>query len=60
MTTTEMAIASPIFNRDIKNLAQIYTIVCTIILHPYFGFLLVRTINNDNHEFAQPFPEFIA
>ena len=60
MATRETAIAPPIFNREIKNLAQIYTIVCIIILHPYFGFLLVQTINNENHKFSQFFPDFIA
>ena len=48
MATREMAIAPPIFNREIKNFAQISTIVRTIILHQHFGFLLVF------------FPEFIA
>ena len=45
MATREMAIAPPIFNREIKDFAQILTIVCTIMLHPYFGFLLVQTKN---------------
>ena len=60
MVTTEMAIAPPIFSREIKNFAQISTIVCTIILHQHFGFLLVQTKNNENHEFSHFFPEFIA
>ena len=60
MATREMAIAPPIFNREIKNFAQISTIVRTIILHPHFGFLLVQTKNNENHEFSHFFPEFIA
>ena len=51
MATNETAIADPIFNREIKNFAQICTIVCITILHPYFGFLLVQTRNNENHEF---------
>ena len=37
MATKEMSIAPPIFNRDIKNFAQISTIARTIILHPHFG-----------------------
>ena len=60
MATKEGAIASPIFNREIKNFAQFSTIVHTIILHQHFGFLLVQTKNNENHEFSQFFPEFIA
>ena len=52
MATSEMAIAPPIFNREIKNFAQISTIVRTIILYPHFGFLLVQTKNNENHEFS--------
>ena len=60
MATREMAIAPPIFNREIKNFAQISTIVRTIILHQHFGFLLVQTKNNENHEFSHFFPEFIA
>ena len=60
MATNEMAIAPPIFNREIKNLAQISTIVRTIILHPHFGFLLVQTKNNENHGFSHFFPEFSA
>ena len=60
MATRETATTPRIFNREIKDLAQICTIVCTIILHPYFGFLLVQTRNNENHEFSQFFPEFIA
>ena len=60
MATREMAIAPPIFNREIKIFAQISTIVHIIILHPHFGFLLVQTINNENHEFSHFFPEFIA
>ena len=59
MATREMAIAPPIFNREIKNFAQISTIVRTIILH-HFGFLLIQTKNNENHEFSHFFPEFIA
>ena len=59
MATREMAIAPPIFNREIKNFAQILTIVRTIILHQHFGFLLVQT-KNENHEFSHFFPEFIA
>ena len=43
MATTEMAMAPPIFNREIENFAQISTIVRTIILHPDVGFLLVQT-----------------
>ena len=34
MVTREVAIVPPIFNREDKTFAQIYTIVCTIILHP--------------------------
>ena len=60
MVTREMAIAPPVFNREIQNLAQIWTIVRTIILHPHFGFLLVQTKNNENYEFSQFFPEFIV
>ena len=60
MATRKMAIAPPIFNREIKYFAQFCTIVCTIILHPYFGILLVQTRNNENHEFSHFFPEFIA
>ena len=60
MATREMAIAPPILNREIKNFAQISTIVRTIILHQHFGFLLVQTNNNENHEFSHFFPEFIA
>ena len=60
MTTGKMAIALPIFNRQIKNFVQISNIVRTIILHPHFGFLLVQTKNNENHEFSHFFPEFIA
>ena len=60
MATMEIAIAPPIFNREIKNFAQISTNVRTIILHPYFGFLLVQTKNNENHEFSHFFPEFFA
>ena len=52
MATREMAIAPPMFNREIKNFAQISTIVRTIILHPHFGFLLVQTKSNENHEFS--------
>ena len=51
METKEMAIAHPIFNREIKNFAQISTTVCTINLHPHYRFLLVQTKNNENHEF---------
>ena len=60
MATREMAIAPPIFNREIKNFAQISTIVRTIILHQHLGFLLVQTKNNENHEFSHFSPEFIA
>ena len=60
MATREMAIAPPIFNREINNFAQISTIVCKIILHQHFGFLLVQTKNNENHKFSHFFPEFIA
>ena len=56
MATREMAITPPIFNQEIKYFAQICTIVCTIILHPYFGFLLIQTRNNENHEFFTFFP----
>ena len=60
MATREVAIAPPIFNREIKNVAQISTIVRAIISHQHFGFLLVQTKNNENHEFSHFFPEFIA
>ena len=60
MATREMAITPPIFYRKIKYFAQICTIVCTIILHPYFGLLLVQTRNNENHEFSHFSPDFIA
>ena len=60
MATREMAIAPPIFNREIKNFAQISNIAPTIILRPHFRFLLVQTKNNENHEFSHFFPEFIA
>ena len=60
MATREMAIAPPIFNREIKNFAQISPIVRTIISDPYFGILLVQTKNNENHEFSHFFPGFIA
>ena len=60
MATREMAIAPPIFNQEIKNFAQILTIVRTIILHQHFEFLLVQTKNNENHEFSHFPPEFIA
>ena len=60
MTTRETAKAPPIFNREIKYWSQICTIVCTIILHPYLGFLLVQARNNENQELTQFFPEFIA
>ena len=60
MATREMAIVPPIFNREIRNFAQILTIVRTIILHQHFGFLLVQTKDNENHEFFTFFPEFIA
>ena len=56
MAIREMSIAPPIFNREIKHFAQICIIVCTIISHPYFGFLLVHTRNNENHEFS-PFSQ---
>ena len=60
METREMAIAPPIFNREIKNFALISTLVCTIILHQHFGFLLVQTKNNENHGFSHFFQEFIT
>ena len=60
MATREIAIAPPIFNREIKNFAQISTTVRTIILHQNVGFLLVQTKNNENHEFSHFLPEFIA
>ena len=60
MATREMAIAPPIFNREIKQFAYISTIVRTIILHQHFGFFLVETKNNENHEFSHLFPELIA
>ena len=60
MATREMAIAPPIFKREIKNFAQISTFVRTIILHQHSGFLLVQTKNNENHEFSYFPPEFIA
>ena len=60
MATREMAIAPPIFKRDINNFAQISAIARAIILHPYFGFLLVQTRNNENHEFSHFSPESIA
>ena len=60
MARREMAIAPPIFNREIKNFSQILTIVCTIILQQHFGFLLVQTKNNENYEFLHFFPEFNA
>ena len=60
MATREMAIAPPIFNREIKNFTQISTIVRTIILHQHFGFLSVQTKNNENQEFSHFFPEFIT
>ena len=47
-----MAIAPPIINREIKNFAQISTIVRAIILQQHFGFLLIQTKNNENHEFS--------
>ena len=52
-----MAIAPPVFNREIKNFAQISTIVRTIIFHQHFRFLLVQTKNNENHEFSHFFPQ---
>ena len=52
MATREMAIAPPIFNREIKNFAQISIIVRTIILHQHFRFLLVQTKYNENREFS--------
>ena len=58
MATREMAIASPIFCREIKNFAQISIIVRTIILHQHFGFLLVQTKNDENHEFSRIFTFF--
>ena len=57
MATREMAIAPPIFNREIKYFAQICTIVCIIVLHSYSAFLLVQTRNNENHEFSHFSPE---
>ena len=60
MAKREMAIAPPIFNREIKNFAQISTIVRTIILHPYFRFLFVQTRNMENHKFSHFLPELIA
>ena len=57
MATREMAIAPPIFNREIKNFTQISTIVRTIILHQHFGFLFVQTKNYENHEFSHFFPQ---
>ena len=60
MATRETAIAPQIFNREIKYFAQISTIVRTIILQQHFGFLLVQTKNNENHEFSHFPPEFIA
>ena len=60
MAARETAVVPPILNREIKNFAQISTIVCTIILHPYFGFLFVQTRNNENHEFSHFSQEFIA
>ena len=60
MATRKMAIAPPIFYREIKKFTQISTIVLTIILHQHFGFLLVQTKSNENHEFSHFFPEFIA
>ena len=60
MATREMVIAPPIFNREIKTFAQICTIVCTMTLHPYFGFLMVQTRNNENHEFSPFLTEFLA
>ena len=60
MATREMAIAPPILNREIKNFAQISSIVGTITLHPYIGFLFVETRNNENHEFSHFSPESIA
>ena len=56
MSTREMAIAPPIFNQEVKNFAQISTIVRTIILHQHFGYLLVQTKNNENHEISHFFP----
>ena len=60
MATREIVIAPTILNREIRNFAQICTTVYTIILHPYFGLLLVQTKDNENHEFSHFFPEFIA
>ena len=60
MATREMAIAPAIFNREIKNFAQISTIVRTIILNQHFGFWLVQTKNNEDNEFSHFFPEIIA
>ena len=60
MATREISMAPPIFNREVKNFAQISTIVRTIILHQHFGFLFVQTKNNENHEFSHFFSEFLA
>ena len=60
MATREIAIAPPIFNREVKHFAQISTIVRTIVLDQHFGFLLVQTKNNENHEFSHFYPDFIA
>ena len=60
VATKEMAIAPPIFNREIKNFAQISTIVLTIIFINISDFLVVETKNNENHEFSHFSPEFIA
>ena len=60
MTTREIAIAPPIFNRKIRNFAQTSTIVRTIYFSPHSGFLLVQAKNNENHEISHFFPEFIA
>ena len=60
MATREITIAPQIFNREIKNFAQISTIVRTIILHPYFVFWLVQTRNNENYDFSHFSPEFNA
>ena len=59
MATREMAIAPPIFNREIKNFAQISTIVNHFT--PIFWiFVGSNKKNNENHEFSHFFPEFIA
>ena len=46
MATMEMAIVTPIFNREIDDFAQMSIIVRSFILHPHLGFLLVQTRYN--------------